>query len=187
MAYYFTHHESHTRLHNIWCSINTRCRHHKRYAGRGIKKCEEWNDYENFAKWANENGYADNLTIERIDVDGPYSPENCKWIPIEEQARNRSTTHWVDFNGERISLAEACERLNMPYKLVHYRIRHGWSEERALHTPKFVKSDLHKKCDALGINYHTVYTRIKLGWSEESALNTEMLGIGANQTSYNRS
>lgn len=135
-----THGESHTKLHDIWCGINNRCDpkhvHSIRYGKRGIKICEEWQSYEVFAKWARSNGYAENLTIERIDVNGNYCPENCTWIPLEKQARNRRTTHWVEYEGEKMSLAEACERAGLPYKQVFWRMRRaGWTFEKAISTP----------------------------------------------------
>lgn len=130
-----THGDSRKHLHNIWCGINKRCRHHKLYAGRGISVCAEWGAYENFKKWALTNGYKDGLTIERIDVDGDYCPQNCKWIELGKQARNRTNTFWVEYDGKTISLAEAAELAGLPYKQVHYRIRHGWSVYDALHTP----------------------------------------------------
>lgn len=181
------HHESHTRLHNIWCDMNKRCKHHKQYAGRGIKVCEEWKDYSVFAKWARENGYEDDLSIERIDVDGDYSPDNCKWIPAGDQARNRTTTKWVDFCGRKMSLAEAAEIAGLPYKQVHYRIKHGWSVEKALTTPlqHSIKNELKEKCIELGLNYKAVRQRIyTYGWSEEEAINQPFLGRGANGDSY---
>jgi hypothetical protein len=142
--------------------------------------------YENFRDWALKNGYELGLTIERIDVNGNYCPENCKWIPLSKQARNRTTTKWVDYEGRTMSLAEAAELSGLPYKEVHLRIKNGWSEYDALHTPlQNQKSELRKMCDALGINYNTVYSRVHLyGWSVEDALNTPTLGKGANQISY---
>lgn len=183
------HSESHTRLHNIWCGINNRCnpshKNNSRYGARGIKVCSEWGEYENFAKWAREHGYEDGLTIERVNVDGDYCPENCKWIPLEKQARNRRTTLWVTYQGEKMSLAEAAEIAGLPYKQVHYRIkRNGWSVEKALSTPIRGKSTLRMKCEELGLNYHTIYNRIWMGWSEEDAINTPIVGLGANQTTY---
>lgn len=135
-----THDESHTRLHNIWCGMNNRCNPDNtsadRYGKRGITICDEWRDYEKFAQWARENGYQDNLTIERKDVNGNYCPENCTWIEFGKQARNRSTTHWVDFQGRRVSLAEACEIANLPYKQIFERIvKRHWPVELALTTP----------------------------------------------------
>lgn len=134
------HGESHTRLHNIWCGIIERCtvgtNDAVRYGNRGIAVCEAWKRYEAFADWARSNGYNDSLTIERIDVNGNYCPENCKWIEHAKQARNRRTTHWVEYNGKKMSLAEACERANLPYKQVFERIaKYGWPVEKALMTP----------------------------------------------------
>lgn len=135
-----THGESHTRLHNIWCGMNNRCdpSHASSggYGDRGITVCDDWKSYENFAAWARENGYADELTIERINVNESYCPENCKWIPFKKQARNRRTTHWVTYEGLKMSLAEACERAGLPYKQVFWRMAHaGWTFEKAITTP----------------------------------------------------
>jgi len=131
-----THGESHTRLQNIWCGMNSRCNpSHKdalRYGKRGIKVCDEWKSYESFAKWARSNGYKEELTIERINVNGNYCPENCTWIPIEKQARNRRTTYWVNYMGKRMSLAEACKIADLPYKQVFWRMVHGWNFEKAI-------------------------------------------------------
>lgn len=135
-----SHGESHTKLHNTWCEINKRCnpknKASKRYGKRGIHICDEWKSYEAFAAWARGNGFREDLTIERIDVNGDYCPENCTWIPMEKQARNRRTTHWVTYEGERMSLAEACERAGLPYKQVFWRMRRaGWPFEKAISVP----------------------------------------------------
>lgn len=175
-----THGESHTRLHNIWCDINKRCKNHPKYGGRGIRVCEEWSRYENFAKWARENGYEDSLSIERIDVNGDYCPQNCKWIEFTKQARNRTTTKWVNYMGREMSLAEAAEISRIPYKLAHARLKKGWSIEKALGEPIKGKSALHRKCDDLGLNYHSVYNRIYNGWSEEDAFSVPFK-LGNNQ------
>lgn len=184
-----THGDSHTRLHDIWCGINNRCnpshKHAERYGKRGISICKEWGNYENFKEWALSSGYEDGLTIERKDVNSGYSPENCEWIPLGKQARNRRTTFWVTYQGEKMSLAEAAEIAGLPYKQVHYRIkRNGWSVEKALSIPIRGKSTLRMKCEELGLNYHTIYNRIWMGWSEKDAINTPIVGLGANQTTY---
>ena len=128
------------KLHKIWRGMLERCgrdtEQYRRYYGRGIKVCDEWHDYKNFENWANENGYVAGLSIERTDNDGDYSPENCKWIDRSLQARNRGTTLWVHYDGRTMSLAEACEITNMPYKQVFSRIKYlGWTVERALSQP----------------------------------------------------
>lgn len=169
------HNESHTRLHNIWCSMNNRCnpahKHSERYGKRGICICDEWHDYTKFAEWARANGYSDGLTIERVDVNGNYEPGNCKWIPLEAQARNRRTTRWVDYQGEKMSLAEAAQRAGLPYKQVHFRLKKGWTVEEALSVPiSHGLSDLHKECIRRNVDYHMVYNRIVVrGWDKERA------------------
>ena len=85
------------RLYRIWAGIKTRCfnekkKEYKNYGGRGIKICDEWLEYKNFYIWAMTNGYKDNLTIERIDVNGNYEPNNCTWITIQEQQKNKRNT-----------------------------------------------------------------------------------------------
>ena len=137
------HGESKTRLHTIWVRMIQRCDPSKtymafldRYALRGIRVCDEWHDYETFAAWARENGYNDTLSIERIDNNGNYCPENCKWIERGKQARNRGTTLYVNYQGRDMSLAEACEIAGMPYKQVFSRIKYmGWPVEKALSIP----------------------------------------------------
>lgn len=90
-----------SRLYKIWADMLGRCRNPKidgyhRYGGRGIKVCEEWaNSYQAFKDWAITHGYTDDLTIDRIDNDGNYCPENCQWATQKEQANNRSTNRKV--------------------------------------------------------------------------------------------
>lgn len=133
------HGESHTRLHNIWCGINKRCdpthANMRNYSKNNISMCEEWRDYTKFAEWARTNGYQEDLSIERINVMGDYCPDNCTWISMEKQARNRTTTRWVEYQGRRMSLAEAAEITGLPYKQVHARLKSGWSLEDALTKP----------------------------------------------------
>src|SRR5699024_3844985 len=100
------HKESHTRLHNTWIGMKGRVSNpnnerYARYGGRGIAMHPGWfNSYETFRDWALKNGYSPELTIERIDNDGNYEPGNCEWKPFSEQANNRSSTIWVEWNGK---------------------------------------------------------------------------------------
>lgn len=184
--------EDHKSLWSRWNGIKRRCsnendeRYHQ-YGGRGIKVCEEWLvSFDNFAEWALSHGYTDDLTLERIDVNGDYCPENCKWITLQEQAFNKRGTKWVEYKGERIQLMILCERLGVNYDTVHDRIyKRGWSVEDALEKPSAQCNSLLGKCREKGINYATVRDRIlKFGWSEERALNTPSLGRGANCKTY---
>jgi hypothetical protein len=89
-----THGESSTRLYGIWCRMRMRCTNpnasdYEYYGGRGITVCSEWSNYTTFAKWARENGYSDELTIDRINNDVGYSPDNCQWVTWQDQAQNR--------------------------------------------------------------------------------------------------
>ena len=98
----FTKHgKADSRIYNIWCGMKRRCYHtncntYSNYGARGITVCDEWkNDFKSFYDWSMENGYSDDLTIDRIDNDGNYEPSNCRWITRKEQTRNRSITKTI--------------------------------------------------------------------------------------------
>ena len=76
------------------------------YGAKGICVCDEWDDFENFYDWSMDNGYSDELTIDRIDSNGNYCPENCRWLTDREQANNRSTNRIIEYNGESHTLEE---------------------------------------------------------------------------------
>lgn len=138
----------HTRLYNIWSSMKDRCYnknsvHYKKwYGSRGITICSEWkNDYETFHKWAMDNGYQDDLTIERINNNGNYELSNCKWIPQSEQLNNYSNNVLVEVDGVKITLMQASIKIGINYKTIHNRIsKLKWDVQKALSTPTIKKS-----------------------------------------------
>lgn len=129
------------RLHHVWVGMIQRCCNSKNpayrlYGGRGIGICEEWrSNFSSFFDWAMQNGYADDLSIDRIDVDGDYCPSNCRFANAKEQGRNRRSTKMINFNGETKPLTEWCELLGLSEVSVRYRLSHGWSPEKAFTTP----------------------------------------------------
>lgn len=96
--------------------------------------CEEWKDATCFCNWAIANGYADNLTLDRIDNDKGYSPDNCRWATPQEQTDNRACTKYVSFDGKTQTVKRWAEETGIPYKKLLWRIEHGWSPEKAFTT-----------------------------------------------------
>jgi hypothetical protein len=107
------------------------------YGGRGISVCAEWEDFVTFRNWALANGYQDNLSIERVDNDGDYCPENCTWISMSEQARNRRTNRMLTAFGETKYMRAWTrdERCQAGYSNLLRRIKRGWSSEEAISLP----------------------------------------------------
>ena len=109
---------------------------YRQWEGRGIKVCREWQDsFTAFKVWAEANGYKEDLTIDRIDVNGNYEPRNCRWITKQEQQFNKTNTRYFEYKGQKKCLAEWAEifRINKP--TLYNRIYNlGWSIEKALET-----------------------------------------------------
>ena len=133
------------RLYTVWRIMRSRCRcasdkDYPRYGGRGISVCEEWEDYAVFRAWAVANGYDANApkgqcTLERIDVDGNYCPENCRWATAKEQGNNRRNNVRLEYQGVIHTLPEWAEILNIPCSTLRNRYAHGWEINRMLSTP----------------------------------------------------
>lgn len=136
---------SYGKLHAIWAQMRYRCsnqnaKNYHNYGGRGIAVCDDWNDYITFKEWAISNGYDEKAergqcTLDRIDVDGNYCPENCRFITIESQERNKRNNRYVTIDGKRQSVAEWCEELDRNYNTVFTRIKRNWDEVDAILTP----------------------------------------------------
>ena len=110
----------------------------KNYKGRNIKVDSLWlEDYNNFKIWALNSGAQKDLTIDRIDVNGNYEPNNCRWITCKIQQRNKTNNRLVEYKGKLLTLAELAENHNIDYRLLRERIiKQKWSVERAVSTPK---------------------------------------------------
>lgn len=143
---------THSKLNKVYVSMKQRCYnpkhdHYKYYGARGITICNEWlnpeiihlgcrgrftKGYQAFKEWALENGYADNLTIDRIDVNGNYEPSNCRWITLKEQSNNTRRNHLVTYKGKTQTLMQWSEELGFNYGRVKMRLNKlHWSVEKA--------------------------------------------------------
>lgn len=182
-----THGMTSTPLFTRWIGMKSRCNNPKnkkynRYGGRGIKVCDEWeNDFMAFYNWAISNGFEESLSIDRIDNNKGYSPDNCRWATPRQQANNTRRNIIVERDGEKVTLSDLCRNLGLNYRLVLSRIESGMTVEMAIskdfkkripERDKYYK-ELEEKAQNAGIKYHTVYSRIFVyGWSEEKALTT---------------
>ena len=144
------HGHSRERLYRVWKGMKSRCynSHHRsypKYGGRGLRVCD---DYEAFRLWAYENGYDENAeyqqcTIDRIDVDGDYSPQNCRWADSFTQANNTNKVLLITFKGETKTVTEWANKTGIPRATLYARVKNGWDVDKALTTP--VRT-LHMKC-----------------------------------------
>lgn len=189
----------HTRFYSIWEGVKKRCRNknshnYHNYGGRGIKMCEEWNDfvnfkndmYESYLEHVKKYGESD-TSIERIDNNGNYEKNNCKWATRKEQNRNTRQVKLYEYKGEMLDLAEIARRENMNYRTLRSRIlTYGWTLEEALEKSQFKwakrkaelfdykgqKLRLKRIAEAEGINYVTLHNRVKnIGMNLEEAIN----------------
>ena len=136
------HGERHTRLYGVWNMMKQRCTdknnaYYNNYGGRGISVCEEWEEFQSFSRWAHENGYdasaeKGECTLDRIDNNGNYCPNNCRWVSRKEQARNRRSNHLLEYHGKTKTLAEWAEQVGIKAATIMYRLRNGWDMDDAL-------------------------------------------------------
>lgn len=141
VAFNKKHGMSSSRLYNIWSHMKSRCSNknneaYKRYGGRGIAVCKEWQKFEPFMKWAMKNGYKDNLEIDRLDNNLGYSPENCHFTTPKINSRNRRSNRLVTINGKTKTLAEWSEISGLDSTLIRYRVSSGWPEKDILSPSK---------------------------------------------------
>lgn len=126
-----THGQCNTRLYKIWQGMKRRCYNpheirYNRYGGKNVSLCEEWaSDFAAFADWAMNNGYNDSLSIDRLDPHGNYSPSNCRWVTVIEQANNKTNNLCIEYNGEVHTLGEWAKITGINYKTLHTRYSRG--------------------------------------------------------------
>lgn len=138
-----THGLGNTRLHRIWHSMYCRCYYpttngYKNYGGRGIKVCDEWKTVDGFLRfysWSLDNGYRDDYTLDRINTDGNYEPNNCRWVSNEVQSNNRRTNNFITYNGKTQTQIQWCREYNINVVTFSDRLKRGWNIEQALTIP----------------------------------------------------
>lgn len=176
------------RIFNIWSGMMDRCkspnrRDAKNYFLKGIRVCDEWQVYDSFEVWALANGYEDNLTIDRIDGNGNYSPENCRWISIQEQQKNKETTTFYSCNGETMCLTDWAKKTGINRMTLWNRIHdEGMTMEEAINKKfRSQKTNIHLFVDGeettvlnianrCGIKANTIYKYLSQGKTIDSII-----------------
>lgn len=132
-----------TKEYSTWANIKSRTSNplidnSKYYLGKGIKMCDRW--FNSFEKFLEDMGEAPSPrhSIDRIDYNGDYEPDNCRWVTHTKQMRNTSRSLMIKYKGKTLSLPEWCEILNLDYSFIYGRLRWGWSVKKAFETPKTV-------------------------------------------------
>lgn len=171
----------HDRAYKSWTHMRARCFNPNDakfpdYGGRGITVCERWASFENFI--ADMGEPPPGTTIDRINNDGDYEPENCRWATSKMQANNRRSSRIVCAFGESLTLAAWSERVGISQNALWYRLNSGWSTEKALTAPtknKLIEKDGRRQTVAqwameLGLSTTLIHHRLKRGWIPEKAL-----------------
>lgn len=159
--------------------MKTRCYNinspaYKNYGGRGIKVCDRWLGPDGFLNFAADMGErpSNNCSLDRINNNGDYCPENCRWTDVVTQANNRRANKTLTFNGETLTEAEWARKIGVKYTTLHERIRRGIPVEKALTMKTQSKKDsLYILAKEKGVDRLRVYKRLKRGWSLDDALN----------------
>jgi len=132
------HNLSRTKIYDVWIAIRKRCYSpanisYKNYGGRGITICEDWkNNFSSFYEWSMKNGYKEGLSIDRIDNNGNYCPENCRWTDKLTQANNTRTNHFITFCNQTKTIAEWARHFNLPYSNILAKLqKNNYDAEKA--------------------------------------------------------
>ena len=132
------HNQRHTKIYEVWKTLKQRCFNptnisYKNYGGRGITICEDWkNNFSSFYEWSMKNGYKEGLSIDRIDNNGNYCPENCRWTDRKTQANNTRTNHFITFRNQTKTIAEWSRHFNLPYSNIFAKLqKNNYDGEKA--------------------------------------------------------
>lgn len=165
------------KLHGVWAAMKRRCYNpnsfcYERYGGRGIEVCQEWHIYNNFKDWAIKNGYDEGLTLDRINNDGDYCPQNCQWVTQKVNNSHKSNTKRAYFEGKLMTFIEISEKTGIKIKTLYERNRKGVDLTKPLQEKisiilngeKIYLTDLAKK---LKIDVKVLYARYERGYTPE--------------------
>ena len=178
------------RIYESWHQMKKRCnnpkdRNYHNYGGRGISVCDEWNRYENYRDWALKNGYSDELTIDRIDVNGNYEPSNCRWADSITQGNNRRSNRNVEYRGEIHTVKEWSRITGLSPGVIARRIDTGWNMDDVFNKPTNIRKapcpgityngethSIREWSRIVGLSYSALVKRFEAGWNIEDALTT---------------
>lgn len=130
------------RLHQIWTNMKMRCFDSNQsvysyYGGRGITVCEDWkNSFKQFYDWALNNGYQSHLTLDRIDVNGNYEPNNCRWTTYEVQSNNKTCNRFITYNNQTKTIGQWAKITGLTWDIIDWRLKKGWPIEQVLNFPR---------------------------------------------------
>lgn len=146
--------EQKSRLYYLWCGMRSRCNytrntHYKNYGAKGIRVCKEWDDFLKFKKWALQNGYNPDAkrgecTLDRINNDGNYEPNNCRFISNKEQCNNKTTNIYITYKNRTHTLKEWSEITGIKAGTLQRRYHNGWNIEKILNTPPIIGRNQYK-------------------------------------------
>lgn len=169
----YKHGDTHTKLYGVWYAMKQRCYYdksvnYKYYGGRGIEVCEEWRDnYSTFKRWAINNGYKNDLTLDRIDVNGDYTPENCRWVDLITQANNKRNNIFFTYNNKTQTIKQWARELGISYKTVTTRMYRGYPLDECLGLTNHIdkrKGILYEVNNVIGtISYLSKYYDVNVG------------------------
>lgn len=170
-------------LYGRWCSMRQRCNNpnvakYNRYGARGIEVCEEWEVFKNFEKWALNNGFKTELTLDRIDTNGNYEPNNCRWVDQKTQQNNRNNNRLANYKGKEYTFSELSEKTGLQIEIIAYRVSENIpiGAKKNFHHSSIVidgeTKNLRQWCIHFGTTYKTVYARVRRGWDPKEAILT---------------